>query len=293
MARDKLTNLLEETLQAIRGAGRTPEEVSHVAWGVAPDGGWCRWAHFEPVAARITYDRGYGSAFINQTLTVVGVSGWWLERHEYDGSEWWEYKSTPLFPPTAGRQPTVDDLLDGYRGCWPGDVVIDGEDLPVAAEAAAAPALEGVEVRDEVEAGIMEPALTFEQKAAATVASAAEQLAREGLGKVFVPPEDVPAIMGHFRDVLSRATRVDLTLPGDDEVVLRDPTRHVFAGEAEVSREDGGQALIYTVAHDPAGEMASEKMFVRVQSWDETGEHRDLKAMGTRLRVTVEPLPPA
>ena len=27
-------------------------------------------------------------------LVVVGDS-WWLERHEYDGSEWWEYKEKP------------------------------------------------------------------------------------------------------------------------------------------------------------------------------------------------------
>jgi hypothetical protein len=27
-------------------------------------------------------------------IIVVGKD-WWLERHEYDGSEWWEFKTMP------------------------------------------------------------------------------------------------------------------------------------------------------------------------------------------------------
>lgn len=30
-------------------------------------------------------------------LIVVGKD-FWLERHEYDGSEWWEFKSIPMEP---------------------------------------------------------------------------------------------------------------------------------------------------------------------------------------------------
>ena len=30
-------------------------------------------------------------------LLVVG-DNWWLERHEYDGSEWWEFKTIPNKP---------------------------------------------------------------------------------------------------------------------------------------------------------------------------------------------------
>lgn len=39
------------------------------------------------------YDSGYGSQELG--ATVVFKDGNWLERGEYDGSEWWEYKSTP------------------------------------------------------------------------------------------------------------------------------------------------------------------------------------------------------
>lgn len=45
------------------------------------------------------YDAGYGS----QELfgCILFEDGSWLEREEYDGSEWWEYH----------RAPTVEDLL--------------------------------------------------------------------------------------------------------------------------------------------------------------------------------------
>ena len=38
------------------------------------------------------YDEGFGSAEVNKTLRIVFYDGSFLERGEYDGSEWWEYK---------------------------------------------------------------------------------------------------------------------------------------------------------------------------------------------------------
>lgn len=43
------------------------------------------------------YDADYGSPKVVEDLLIVG-DNWWLERHEYDGSEWWEYKSIPIKP---------------------------------------------------------------------------------------------------------------------------------------------------------------------------------------------------
>ena len=37
---------------------------------------------------------------------VVG-NNWWLERHEYDGSEWWEYKQFPVKPEETRMVTTV------------------------------------------------------------------------------------------------------------------------------------------------------------------------------------------
>ena len=52
--------------------------------------------------ANVEYDDGYGIEEINTDLILVGKD-FWLERHEYDGSEWWEYKSMP----------NVSDFVDG------------------------------------------------------------------------------------------------------------------------------------------------------------------------------------
>ena len=43
------------------------------------------------------YDSGYGAQEVATNLKVVGKD-WWLERHEYDGSEWWEMKKMPIKP---------------------------------------------------------------------------------------------------------------------------------------------------------------------------------------------------
>lgn len=47
--------------------------------------------------ANVEYDDGFGAPEVATDLLVVG-SGWWLERHEYDGSEWWEFKEEPKRP---------------------------------------------------------------------------------------------------------------------------------------------------------------------------------------------------
>lgn len=40
------------------------------------------------------YDGGFGSNTISLSLVIVG-DNWWLERGEYDGSEWWNFKTIP------------------------------------------------------------------------------------------------------------------------------------------------------------------------------------------------------
>ena len=44
----------------------------------------------------VEYDDGFGGQEIDPNLMIVG-DDWWLERHEYDGSEWWEFKRLPRF----------------------------------------------------------------------------------------------------------------------------------------------------------------------------------------------------
>jgi hypothetical protein len=92
-----MTNLLKETLEYLAEYGKEPSDVLWV--GVRrsalpqPHG---TWAQFEKLAD-IDYDSGYGGNEIAEGLVVVG-DDWWLERGEYDGSEWWEFKTIPRAP---------------------------------------------------------------------------------------------------------------------------------------------------------------------------------------------------
>lgn len=85
--------LLEETLAALQRAGYGPEDVVEVQ----TRGYSFPWEQFA-VCAQLHYDSGYGTQEIVADLRVVG-DGWWLERAEYDGSEWWEFKKQPALLP--------------------------------------------------------------------------------------------------------------------------------------------------------------------------------------------------
>ena len=95
-----LTNLLAETNKILVENGKTPLDVLFVASfsggfdGRVPALG--TWEDFAKLA-NFQYDSGYGGADINMNLVIVGDC-WWLERGEYDGSEWWEFKTIPMKP---------------------------------------------------------------------------------------------------------------------------------------------------------------------------------------------------
>ena len=42
------------------------------------------------------YNAAYGAPKVAEDLRVIGVD-FWLERHEYDGSEWWAFKEIPNY----------------------------------------------------------------------------------------------------------------------------------------------------------------------------------------------------
>lgn len=42
------------------------------------------------------YNDGYGCQVVYGTIMLK--NGAWLEREEYDGSEWWQYRSVPQYP---------------------------------------------------------------------------------------------------------------------------------------------------------------------------------------------------
>ena len=82
-------NLLKETIEKLKDNNKDPKDV---LW-VGNDEYRCTWEEFSLLANR-TYDCGYGGQEVARDIKIVGL-GFWLERHEYDGSEWWEFKEVP------------------------------------------------------------------------------------------------------------------------------------------------------------------------------------------------------
>lgn len=92
-------NLLEETLEYLSRHGKTESDIRFVL---------CRnhsfsWKEAKPMFDFV-YDDGYGGQEVESGLKVVGVD-FWLERHEYDGSEWWEFKQIPTIPEEQPEYP--------------------------------------------------------------------------------------------------------------------------------------------------------------------------------------------
>ena len=85
-------NLLKETLEIIEKSGKKENDVK---W-VGTHSHKTTWEDFKK-HANTDYDCGYGSSKVAQDLLIVG-DNWWMERHEYDGSEWWEFKELPVEP---------------------------------------------------------------------------------------------------------------------------------------------------------------------------------------------------
>ena len=87
-----MKNLLQETLELMESNGKKETDVIWV-------GNYTHkttWENFKKFAD-VDYEEGYGSAKVAQDLLIVG-DNWWLERGEYDGSEWWEFKQPPKEP---------------------------------------------------------------------------------------------------------------------------------------------------------------------------------------------------
>lgn len=65
---------------------------------------------FIKVAKATEYDDGYGAQEIPFDLVIMFKDGTWLEREEYDGSEWWVYMHKPIEPSTVMGK--IDRLTD-------------------------------------------------------------------------------------------------------------------------------------------------------------------------------------
>ena len=102
-----MINLLKETTEVLKQKGKTWDDVIWVG---------CKSFKLpiEDVKTlfNVDYDNGFGGNQIAGDLLVVG-KGWWLERGEYDGSEWWEFKTMPRKPRKVKK---IDTISTEYSG---------------------------------------------------------------------------------------------------------------------------------------------------------------------------------
>ena len=96
-----MVNLLQETESLLSDHGHSSKDVQWVGNGQI----WFTWDEFMEIADT-NYDNGFGGQQVAQDLIVVGKY-WWLERHEYDGSEWWAYQTYPTKPDQRRVPPSV------------------------------------------------------------------------------------------------------------------------------------------------------------------------------------------
>lgn len=102
------TNLLDETKEFLGKYSKTLDDVLFIQ---GDDFGITRKKNFETVAKDTEYDSGYGAQHVATDLVLVG-DGWWIERFEYDGSEWWELKTIPT------EKSKVVPIFYLDRGLW-------------------------------------------------------------------------------------------------------------------------------------------------------------------------------
>jgi hypothetical protein len=89
-----MENFLKETLEIL---ALNNKKESDIEW-VGNKTHRTSWEQLKSIS-NIEYNNDYGSPKIAEDLMIVGKD-WWLERNEYDGLEWWEYKEFPTKPET-------------------------------------------------------------------------------------------------------------------------------------------------------------------------------------------------
>ena len=91
-------NLLQETIEVLKWHNKTLEDIIFVKDDKDEDINSKITIEELKTILDVNYDNGWGIIEINMHLQLIGKD-FWLERHEYDGSEWWEYKELPIYDP--------------------------------------------------------------------------------------------------------------------------------------------------------------------------------------------------
>lgn len=97
-----MENFKQETVDVLN---KFKKNIEDVKWCGSEEWGYFSIQEFLEIAD-FDYSSGFGSQKIAKDLLIVGTD-WWLERREYDGSEWWEFNTFPLKPEKANKPKTL------------------------------------------------------------------------------------------------------------------------------------------------------------------------------------------
>ena len=109
-----MSNLKDETLEVLK---HNHKSWADVKWIGHQDGNVKIHPDYFLEIADAEYDSGYGGQEVNAALVVVG-DDWWLERHEYDGSEWFEFKMMPTLQQDSKFGKAVFISKTEYQDDW-------------------------------------------------------------------------------------------------------------------------------------------------------------------------------
>lgn len=89
-----MINFGEETRKVLTNYGYTIDDID---W-IGNDRILVSKESFFKQADRFNYDSGFGTAHAPTDIIIFMKDNTWFERKEYDGLEWWIYRSTPKRP---------------------------------------------------------------------------------------------------------------------------------------------------------------------------------------------------
>lgn len=84
-------NLLEETIYKIKESGHEVIDILFI--GSMISGHECSWEEYE-ILADMEYSSGFGAQNVASDLVIYFTDGERMFRHEYDGSEGWEFSKS-------------------------------------------------------------------------------------------------------------------------------------------------------------------------------------------------------
>jgi len=111
-----MTNLLQETIDAIKRSGNRVKDIVFI--GSERSGYCCTWRQFRKMAD-VEYGPGFDYIYVAWDLTIVFGNGYKLFRGDYDWAKSSWAESIPFQPPKKSLP--IKHLLAGkrpYEGCY-------------------------------------------------------------------------------------------------------------------------------------------------------------------------------